>query len=55
MMHKNSSKMQKYYEAWVIRRINDKKSLCSYFKGHKCVPTHNETCRSCFLKDTVVT
>ena len=48
MRCRSRSKGQNEYEAWVIARGNDKKSLCRYFRGRKCVPTHDEHTEAVF-------
>jgi hypothetical protein len=39
------------YESWVFKRIKDKKALCHCYRGHKCIPSNDETCRSCYQKE----
>ncbi|HET6516154.1 MAG TPA: hypothetical protein VFG09_13415 [Thermodesulfovibrionales bacterium] len=48
MNPRDFAKKKKEYEMWVLRRINDKKALCRLYRGHRCIPSEDETCRSCF-------
>gem|GEM_PF-3006105 len=41
-------KKNKQYEIWAFNRINDKKALCHLYRGHKCIPSHDESCISCY-------
>jgi hypothetical protein len=43
-----NKKTIKQYESWVINRINDKQAFCHLYRGHKCIPSHDESCMSCY-------
>ena len=43
-------KRDKQYESWVFTQINDKKALCHLYRGHKCIPSHDESCSSCYRR-----
>jgi len=47
--------LQDQYYKWVFNRIKDRKALCYLYKGHKCVPSHDESCRNCYRKENSLT
>jgi len=46
--HDLEKQRDKKYEAWVFGRINDKEALCHLYRGHRCIPSHDEICRICY-------
>ncbi len=51
MALKALTEQQKRYEMWVFKRINNKKAFCHCYRGHKCIPSNDESCMSCYQKE----
>jgi hypothetical protein len=47
-LHNVREQKDKHYEMWVFSRMNDKTVLCHLYKGHRCIPADDESCRSCY-------
>jgi len=41
----------KQYESWVFNRISNKKALCHIYRGHRCIPSNDESCKSCYQEE----
>lgn len=50
-LHDLTEDDDKQYEIWVLNRITSKEALCHLYRGHKCIPTNSESCRSCYQEE----